>query len=68
MINGIGCKTKHHLIELKQSLAEVIDETRLHSPMTEENGQNNNFYNTLYGTQNLDKQIQDVLLANDTLE
>ena len=45
------------------STPEIADETRSHLPITKTYGRNINFYNTLYWTQHVDKQMKDGILA-----
>ena len=52
----------------EESTPEKVNGTKRHSPSTNMNEWSNNFYNSLYRKQQVDKQLQDVLLAKYTLE
>ena len=43
------------------STSKIVKGTRPHTTITNTNGQNNNFYNTLYRSQHVDKQKKDVI-------
>ena len=46
------------------STPPIVDETRPHSPITEKNGWDNNFYNILHRSQHVDKQIKNIIITD----